>query len=182
MNIIEESTKKYNGNYSEELTKNVSTPIGRYIYQPKSGILEIDGTKISVNINEVGGAMPVTEPFRITLHLDKTYQTELTIFPKNLWNGLLDFISPKRREFIPKPIRKQFCFGGNNTLIKKLASDRLFVENITNEKIYIQTGNKQTNRITLTPERGIENLNQFEKFVTILKLVENKIKTGGNTV
>ena len=180
MNIIEELTKKYNGNYSEEMTKNVNSPIGKYIYQPKSGIIEIDGTKISININEVGGANPVTEPFRITLHLDKSYQTELTIFPKGLWNEFLDFILPKRREFIPQPIRKQFGFGGNKILLKKLTSDKQFLENLANERIYIQTERKQTNRITLTPERGIENLNQFEKFVVILKLIEKKIKTGGN--
>lgn len=104
MNIIEELTKKYNGNYSEELTKNVNSPFGKFIYQPKSGIIEIDGTKISVNISEIDGAIPVTEPFRITLYLDKTYEIELDIFPKDLWNKFLDFILPKRTEFIPLPI------------------------------------------------------------------------------
>ena len=182
MNIVEEITKKYNGNYSEDLTKSINSPIGKYTFQPKSGILEVDGTKISLNIKKVGGAMPVTEPFRITLHLDKTYQTELTIFPKGLWNSFLDFVLPKRSEFIPQPIRKQFWFGGNETLLKHLASDTQFANNLKNERVYIETDKKQTNRITLTPERGIENLHQFEKFVKILKLIEKKIKTGGNTV
>ena len=182
MNIIQELTDKYNGKYSEDLTKNVNSPIGKYIYQPKNGIIEVDGTKISINLNEVGGAMPVTEPFRITLHLDKTYETKLTIFPKDLWNTFLDFILPKRRAFVPKPILKQFWLGGNKYLLKQLASDKIFTENIINERIYIETGDKPTNRIVLTPEYGIKDIDQFEKFVSVLKQIENKIKTAHNNV
>tara|TARA_R110000868_G_scaffold108381_2_gene295898 strand:+ start:767 stop:1324 length:558 start_codon:yes stop_codon:yes gene_type:complete len=183
MNIIQELTEKYNGKYSEDLAKNVNSPIGKYVYQPKNGIIEVDGTKISINLNEVDGAMPVTEPFRITLHLDKTYETELTIFPKDLWNEFLDFILPKRRAFIPKPILKQFWFGGNKDLLKQLASDKIFTENIINERIYIETmPNKSTDRIVLTPENGIKDINQFEKFVSVLKRIENKVKTAHNTV
>ena len=176
MNIIQELTEKYSGKYSEDLTKSVNSPIGKYIYQPKNGIIEVDGTKISINLNEVGGAMPVTEPFRIILHLDKTYDTELTVFPKGLWKKLLDSILPKRRAFIPKAIFKQFWFGGNKDLIKQLVSDKNFTENIKNERIYIKTGKKPTNRIVLTPEYGIKDVDQFEKFVSVLKRIENKIK------
>lgn len=176
MNIIEELTKKYNGNYTEETAKNVNSPIGKYTYQPKNGIIEIDGTKISVNINEVGGATPVTEPIRITLFLDKTYETELTIFPKDFWKKILELIQPKPSVIFPETIKNQFWFGGKISLLKQLASDNQFAENLINERIYIETDKNQTNRITLTPEYGIENLNQFEKFITILKLIENKIK------
>ncbi len=124
MNIIQELTEKYSGKYSEGLTKNVNSPLGKYVYQPKNGTITVDGTKISINLNEVGGAMPVTEPFRITLHLGKAYETELTVFPKDLWNEFLDFILPKRRAFVPKPILKQFWFGGDKNLLKQLASDK----------------------------------------------------------
>ena len=182
MNIIQELTEKYNGKYSEDLTKNVNSPIGKYVYQPKNGIIEVDGTKISININEVSGAMPVTEPFRITLHLDKTYETELSVYPKDLWNVFLDFILPKRRAFIPKPILKQFWFGGNKDLLKQLASDKIFTESIINERIYIESINKPTNRIILTPEYGIKDIEQFEKFVIVLKRIEKEIKTAHNTV
>ncbi|WP_396636262.1 hypothetical protein [Maribacter sp. R77961] len=180
MNIIEEISKKYGGNYAEERTKKVSTPNGQNIYQPKKGILEIDGTKISLNSNEVGGAMPVTEPLRVILYLDKIYNTELTIFPKDLWNDFLDFIMPKRRDFIPPPLRKQFWFGGDKTLLKKLATDKILIENLLNERVYIETKSKETDWIILTPEYGIENIKQFEKFVIILKRIEEKIKTAGN--
>ncbi|WP_415376667.1 hypothetical protein [Patiriisocius sp. Uisw_017] len=182
MNIIQELTEKYNGKYSEDLTKSVNSPIGKYVYQPKNGIIEVDGTKISININEVSGAMPVTEPFRITLHLDKTYETELSVYPKDLWNVFLDFILPKRRAFIPKPILKQFWFGGKKDLLKQLASDKIFTESIINERIYIESINKPTNRIVLTPEYGIKDIEQFEKFVIVLKRIEKEIKTAHNTV
>jgi len=176
MNIIQELTEKYSGKYSEDLTKSVNSPIGKYVYQPKSGIIEVDGTKISINLNETSGAMPITEPFRIALHLDKFHETELSIFPKDLWNVFLDFVLPKRRAFFPKTVRKQFWFSGNKDLLKQLASDKLFTENIINERIYIKTGDKPTNRIVLTPENGIKDIEQFEKFVTVLKRIEYKIK------
>ncbi len=182
MNIIQELTKKYDGKYSEDLTKSVNSPIKKYVYQPKSGIIEVDGTKISINLNEVGGAMPVTEPFRITLHLGKNHKTKLTVFPKDLWNQFLDFILPKRREFIPKPVRKQFWFGGDKDLLKQLASDKTFTESIINERIYIETGKKPIDRVVLTPEYEIKDIDQFEKFITVLKQIENKIKTAHNKV
>ena len=180
MDFIEQLTKKYNGTYSEGSTKSFNSPIGKYIYQPKNGVFEVDGTKISINLNKVGGAMPVAEPFRITLHLDKTYKTKLTIFPKDLWNKFLDVILPKRRAFVPKPILKQFWFGGNVGLLKQLASDKVFCEKIINERIYIEAGIKETDRIVLTPEYGIKDVEQFEKFISVLKIIETKIKTVHN--
>ncbi|MCK8482322.1 hypothetical protein [Psychroserpens algicola] len=182
MSIIQEITKKYIGKYSEEPIKSFSGPTGKYVYQPKSEIIDLDGTKISINLNEVGGAMYGTEPFRITLYLDKTYETELTIYPKDLWNVFLDFILPKRRAFIPKPILKQFWFGGNKELLEQLASDKIFTENIINERIYIESLDKPTSRIVLTPEYGIKDIEHFEKFVIILKRIEKGIKTTHNNV
>ncbi|PHR72195.1 MAG: hypothetical protein COA67_05135 [Lutibacter sp.] len=180
MNIIEELIEKYNGKYSEDLTKSLNSPIGKYVYQPKKGVIHVDGTKISINLNDVGGAMPVTEPFKIILHLDKMYEYKLIIFPKGLGNKLLDLILPKRSEFIPKAMRKQFLFEGNKDLLKQLTSDKIFAENIINERIYIGTGKKPTNRIVLTPEYGINDIEQFEKFVSILKRIEYQIKTLQN--
>lgn len=176
MDIIEELANKHNGKYSEAQNKNVSTPIGRYIFQPKKGIIFVDGTKISINLNEVSGAMPVTEPYRIILHLNKNYETELIIYPKSLWNKLVDFLFLKRNKFIPKSIRKQFYFGGNKTLLKKIGNDKLVMENLINERIYIKTGGKPINKIVLTPEYGIDTIDQFEKYISILKCIEFEIK------
>lgn len=177
MNIIKELTEKYDGKYSEDVAKGINSPSGKYLYHPKSGIIEVDGTKISINLNEVGGAARATEPFRITLHLDKIYDTKLTILPKSLWNRFLDFILTKRREFIPKSIRKQFSFSGNKELLKQLTTDKVFTESIINERVYIRTVDKPTNRIVLTPEYGIKDIDQFEKFVSVLKRIENSVKT-----
>ena len=182
MNIIQELTEKYSGKYSEDLNKSVNSPIGKYTFQPKSGIIEVDGTKISISLNEVGGANPATEPFRMTLYLDKAYETQLTIFPKTFWNKILDALLPKRNEFIPKPIRKQFWFNGHKGLLNALVSDKIFTDNILNERVFIKTVKKPTHRIVLTPEFGIRDIDQFEKFVSILKRIENKIKSAHKLV
>jgi len=176
MSIIQELTEKYNGKYSEESTTSFNSPAGKYSYQPKSGIINIDGTKISINLNEVGGAMYGTEPFRITLYLDKKYGIEFNIFRKSFWSSFIDFINPSRVISIPRSVRKEFSFGGNKDLIKQLVSDNVFIENIKNEHIYIATIENPTNRIVLTPMHGIKDIAQFEKYVTILKRVENKVK------
>ncbi|UJH66489.1 hypothetical protein [Allomuricauda sp. SCSIO 65647] len=179
MSIIQEITKKYNGKYSENPAASFNSPSGKYSYQPKNGIINIDGSKVSINLNEVSDAMYGTEPFRITLYLDKAYQTELNIFPKDLWNKLLDFLFPKRRAFIPQKILKQFWFGGDKKLIRQITSDKQFNESIIDERIYIETmPKKSTDRIVLTPERGINDIEQFEKFIDILKQIENKIKNS----
>ena len=182
MNIIEELSKKYNGSYSEEQPKNVNSPIGKYIYQPKTGLFEIDGSKIGVNIDLVGGAIPVAEPFRITLYLDKNYQSDLTIFPKSTWNRMTDLVFPKNKENLPKRIRHQFSFFGERNLIKQLASNAEFINSLMNEKVYITTDRKKPNRILLTPAHGIEDIEQFEKFISLLMIIKEAIKTGGNTV
>ena len=180
MNIIEELSKKYNGSYSEEQPKSVNSPIGKYLYQPKTGLIEIDGSKIGVNIDSVGGAIPVAEPFRITLYLDKNYQTDLTIFPKSTWNRMTDIVFAKSNENIPERIRHQFKFVGERNLIKKLGSNAEFINGLMNEKVYIKTDRKKANRIVLTPALGIKNIEQFEKFISVLKIIEKAIKTGGN--
>ena len=54
------------------------------------------------------------------------------------------------------------------------------MKNIKNERVYITTRNKPINQIMLTPEYGIANIAQFEKYVFILKHIENKIKTAHN--
>ncbi len=182
MNIIQELTEKYSGQYSEGLTKKLNSPLGKYIYQPKNGIITVDGSIISITLDETGGAMPVTEPFRMTLHLDKVYDIELSIFPKDLWNKFTDLFVSKQKEFIPKSILQQFQLDGDKSLLKQLVSDKTFIETIINEKIYIQTGKKPTDQIVLTPEYGIKDMQQFEKYVFILKRIEMEIRNGINTV
>lgn len=136
MNIIEEITKKYNGNYSEEFTKQTNTISGKYTFQPKRGVIDVDGTKISINLNEVGGASPITEPIRIILHLNKIESSELFIYPIGIWETIINFIKPKSIPTISNEIRKQFKFEGNKKLQSKLLSDYKFISNLLNEKIH----------------------------------------------
>lgn len=176
MNMVKEVTEKYNGKYAEGITKSAHTPIGKYVYMPKKGIIEVDGTTISIHLNEAGGVAD-DELFLIILHLDQNYDTKLTVFPKDLWNKFVNFIRPNRNAFFPKPILKQFWFGGNEALLQELASDAIFMENLINQRIYIETGDRPTNRIALTLEHGLKDHHEFEKVVSILKQIENKIKT-----
>jgi hypothetical protein len=81
MNIIKNFAEKQNGYYEEDNIKNVFSLIGRMIYQPKKAKFKIGGSKISINIDEVGGAIPTAEPFRITLHLNKNCGNSLEIYP-----------------------------------------------------------------------------------------------------
>ncbi len=178
MNFIEELVKKYEGTYSEESNRGINFPSGHYTFHPQKGIVEIDGTKISLSINAVGGAAQTTEPYRIILYLDKDYNTKLEIFPKTNLKKLLEFIIPSNGLELPKQIKKQFSFKGNMPLMQELLSDRSFCENITGEKVYIMIRKKHPKSIMLTPAHGIADLQQFEKFLLILKQIESKIKSS----
>ena len=94
----------------------------------------------------------------------------------------MNFLLPNRRDFFPKPILNKFWFSGNIDLIKQLATDKSFCEKIIHERIYIETGFKSGNQIVLTPKYGIKDIKQFEKYVSILQSIENKIKTTHNKV
>ncbi|WP_298903552.1 hypothetical protein [uncultured Psychroserpens sp.] len=176
MSIIQDITEKYYGKYSAESEKSFNSPVGKHSFQQKKGIIEIDGTKISINLNAVKGATYGTEPFRITLHLNKTYTIKFSAFPKSLWHRFLDFLIPSRVVLIPKSVRNQFLFGGDKDIIKNIVSDEIFIKNIANEKLYIGTMAKPTNKIILTPAHGIKDMKQFEKFISILKCVQKTIE------
>ena len=81
MGNIKNFAEKHDGHYKEENIKNVYSLIGRMISQPKRANFVIDGSKISLNIDEVGGAIPTAEPFRITLHLNEFHGNSIEIYP-----------------------------------------------------------------------------------------------------
>ena len=51
MNFIEKIVEKYNGEYSEDPIKRFNWIGGKITYQPKSGLIEVDGTKLKVSFN-----------------------------------------------------------------------------------------------------------------------------------
>jgi len=175
MNIIEELIKKHQGEYCEDSEKASTMLSGRYTFQPQRGIITLDGTKISININEVGGASQSTEPYRLVLYLSKDYKTRLEIFPKTNLMRFLEFFAPK----IPtnsELVNKQFSFNGDNGLIGILGADSTFCTKIKNEKVFILIGEKYPKHIILTPAHGIDDIEHLEKLLSLLKMIEEKIK------
>jgi hypothetical protein len=176
MNFIEQLVEKYEGKYSEELTKRFYTTGGKITYQPKNGLIDIDGTKIKISFNEAGGIMRSTDPIRVVLFLDKDYKQELSIYPGILLNYITDLIFQPKSLNIPKFVRKQYSFRGDYTLIKKLASDSIFCESIVADNIYITLDRKYPKSLMLTPAYGIYDLEHFENLILILKRIELSIK------
>lgn len=176
MNIIEELVKKYDGKYSEEPGKASNMINGRFTFQPQSGKIEINGTKISVNINAVGGAAQTAEPYRIVLHLEKNYKKQLEIFPKTHLKRFLDLFKANNSAIQSNLVNKKYSFSGDKQLISNLRLDRKFCKNTQDEKLYILIGKKYPKRIVLTPAFGVEDIEHFEKLILILKLIEEKIQ------
>lgn len=171
MNLLKNFAEKNNGTYSEEIIKEAYSPIGKMIYQPKSAYFIITGSKISVNLNEVGGAIPTAEPFRITLHLKNKCRNTLEIYPVSLWERILENVFHSKNI----TIRDHYIFKGNKKLIEELIKEDSIVSKLKKQKIYIRIPKENTSKIILTPARGIENETEFEYFITLLKALEEKI-------
>lgn len=77
MGIIQAFIEKYNGIYQQEIKKGIHTPLGKYTSHPMSGKTFYKGNKIKVYINESGGAIPISELFRMKLFLDESFDSEL---------------------------------------------------------------------------------------------------------
>ena len=176
MNFIEKIVENYNGEYTEEPIKRFNWIGGKITYQPKSGLIEVDGSKLKVSFKEAGGVMKSTDPIRIVLFLDKDYNARLSVYPSLVLNYFSDIIWQPKSLNIPKSIKKQFSFRGNYDLIKKLASDELFCETILNEEIYITLDNRFPKSLMVTPAYGIYDMEHFQKLVLIAKRIEFNIK------
>lgn len=152
MNLLKNFAEKNNGNYKEETIKEAFTSIGKMIYQPKSARFLVGGSKISVNLNEVGGAIPTAEPFRITLHLKNECGKSLEIYPVSIWERILQKFFPSKRI----TIKEQYVFKSDKELIKKIIEEDSIFGKLKGHRIYIRIPKENSSRIILTPERGIE--------------------------
>ena len=176
MNIIRELAIKYDGRYNEDLAKNVTSPIGKIAYQPQSANLEIGGSKINISLNDVGGAMPVSEPIRIKLYLNSKLKTELQIYPKSRWRKIIDKIIPGPLMNLNRILVNQFMFKGELDLIHDLLSDDLLLKYMSGERVYIQSlATSEVSCLMLTPEHGLPSIDVFEKYIDLLKLIERKM-------
>ena len=175
MNFIEQLVDRYDGHYSEDPIKKTYTPGGKHTFQPKRGIFLVEGTKITISYNDVGGAFRSTDPIRIVLHLDKNYHLDFSMYPSINLNRITNYFYHKGLE-IPKRVRRQFSFRGNKELIKKVVLDGKFCENILNEEVYLVIEKRFPKSLMLTPAYGIYSLEQFDKLIFILKHIEARIK------
>lgn len=174
MNIIKNFAERHNGQYEEVNIKNVYSQIGRMIYQPKKAKFLIDGSKISINIDEVGGSIPTAEPFRITLHLSKNSEDSLDIYPSTFFEMMFQKILQTKN----KKLKYSYVFRGNGKTVEKLLKKKSFIEQLQKHKVYIRIPKANTSSIILTPPHGIESDVQLESFIEILKCIEKQINTA----
>tara|TARA_R110002050_G_scaffold68056_1_gene147574 strand:- start:282 stop:824 length:543 start_codon:yes stop_codon:yes gene_type:complete len=171
MEIIKDFAENQNGYYEEDNIKNVFSHMGRMIYQPKKAKFLIDGSKISINIDEVGGAIPTAEPLRITLHLIKKSGESLEIYP----SSFMENVFQKLISFKNIQLKNNYVFKGNNKLIRQLAKEDSLLALLQKHNVYIRIPKENISKIILTPPHGIENEAQLAGFIDILKKIETKI-------
>lgn len=175
MNFLQQIVDAYDGEYWQDPLKKIHSPGGLITYQPKGGILNIDGTKIIINFKEAGGVSRPIEPIRIILKLKQDPNKVLSIYPCTYGSYLLDLIFKHKGLNIPKKVSNQFSFRGNKQLIMELVKDPAFCISLMGESIYITLNKKKPKNLLLTPEYGIYSLEHFDKLILILKTIEAKI-------
>jgi len=183
MYLIQEIIEKYNGEYFEYKKREILTPSGKYATQFIKGNIEIDGTKISINkVENVGvnfnipGANKIFhEPYKIFLYLNKDVKAQLSIYPKSKLKKILDLIIPNKRMNPAISITKEYDFNGDKDLIREITSYSAFCESLKDTNLFISITKSSPPRIMLIPNNGNINLDEFDKYILILKTIENKI-------
>ena len=178
MNFIQKIVEAYDGHYSQDVMKKFHTPGGMMTYQPTSGLIQVGGSEISINFKEAGGILRATDPVRIILRLKGDFKRNLSISPCSYLDYILDALFFSKGINIPKKIRNQFSFRGNKKLIEQLVSDEEFTDAILDEFVYITLNSDKPERLMLTPAYGIRDLNHFDNLISILKIIEAKIKSN----
>ncbi|CAM3481438.1 hypothetical protein [Aequorivita lipolytica] len=173
MNLNKNFAQKNDGYYEEENIKNIFSILGRMVYQPKKAKFLINGSKISMNLDEVGGAIPTAEPYRITLHLSRNNLESIEIYPVTFLEKIIRKLFPSKN----KKLKNKFIFQGSEKFIEQLVKEKSLLENLQKQKVYIRIPKKNTSKIILTPPHGIEDEAQLERFIEILQCIEQQIKT-----
>ncbi|ETN93956.1 hypothetical protein [Zhouia amylolytica] len=176
MNFVQQIVESHGGAYSQEPLKKVHSPKGLITYQPKRGKIEVNGTQIEIHFKESGGVSGSVEPIRIILKLKNDIKNNLSIYPSTYLIYLTDLLAQPKNLNIPKEIKQQFSFRGDKELIKKIVADSRFCSSILNEFIYISLFRSKPKQIMLTPEYGLESVEHFNKLITALIIIEEKIK------
>ncbi|SDS28857.1 hypothetical protein [Gramella sp. MAR_2010_147] len=171
MNLIKELTVKHNLPYKEKRNLTIKSPLGLYHYEPQTGSFEINGSKITLNFNPVNGISRVTEPASIRLHFEDDLQTYLEISPKSKFQKMIDSILIQKS----RKIQQEFEINGDVHLIENLISHRKLSDLLKGERVFLKIDKNDTSSISLVSQYGITNVNQFEKYLGILKIIKQKL-------
>ena len=171
MNLIKDFAEKHDGYYEEENIKNIFSHLGRMVYQPKTAKFLITGSRISINLDEVGGAIPTAEPYRITLHLNKKSEESLEIYPISFLERIIQKLLPSRN----KKFKNKYVFKGNEAFISQMVNDALLIKKLQQQKVYVRIPKENRSKLILTPPHGIESAEQLEILIEVLKNIEEKI-------
>lgn len=175
MGVIREFVRKYGGEYKEMPLKATNTTIGHYTFQPKEGHVLFNGSHLFLFINDVGGANPISEPFRMRLRLKTSTKFNLSVVTRSFWNRIFSRIHSKKKSVLPKSIRRQYKFSGSEKLIERLGNNKELMSELNSAFVYLQLNNERPDIILITPERGFAKIEDLERLARILKLVESEI-------
>ena len=174
--MIEELTEKYAGEFSKQRIKKNKISKIKYSHVIENGKIELGKSTLQIALYENNENSIIPYFYKLTLCLNENFNSDINIYPLDLWNQLLNKVFPKRKNFIPKKIRNQFWFNGDENLIKKVSTNFGFYENLNTEKVFIETYNREKTYLVLIPENGKMNKSQAEKFIEVLKIIESEIK------
>tara|TARA_R110001632_G_scaffold54410_9_gene133345 strand:+ start:4231 stop:4758 length:528 start_codon:yes stop_codon:yes gene_type:complete len=175
LNIVKEICTKYDGTYTAEERKNISSPAGALIFQFQKGVFFFEGKKIIILIDEIGGAAYGTNPIQLIIQISNPRNRILRIYPKFFIDKVLDFILNRDTKDIPTVLRKRFQFDGDKNLIHKIVSDQNIVQHLGKQNLTLYIKKENPSSLILSPSRGISNIEEAIMFINILKAVGEKI-------
>ena len=182
MEIIQTFIEKYGGVYHEEQESSAHSPIGKFTSQEKRGRVLYKGNKLTVFINEVGGANPVAELFRMKLIHENSFDTEILMFPRSYWSIKFRRWFLSKRNTLAEAIHQQYKFTGSRELISKLKQNSTFLKKIDGEYVCINIPKKTPNIIIITPSHGYRSVEHLEKLAETLVLVKSSILDSPNGI
>lgn len=170
MNLIKEFIKKHTGNYPKSTITKFSTPDGDFIYHPEKGMIDINGSNISISSNQIKSTSPTRESFQIKVLFKDDLNTYLEISPKSKFQKMIDSIMMQKG----RKLQQEFLVKGDSNLIVNLISNNTLARLLQDEKVHLKIDRDNPTVMTMSPESPIKNVDRFEKYLNILRIIENK--------
>ena len=163
MSLVKTISDKYNGIYSSEPLTKAHTPFGLFTNQRERATFKINNSNFSIYINTSNNSV---EPFRINLILSSPTNKRIDIYPKATQNKIWNIFFGRFTINIPPVLNEQFVFKGNKKWLTQLLDSQIFRDSILNKRLYINKNSVKY--ITVTPENGIQTIEEFENIAGIL--------------